>query len=110
MGINETVLSRTFDEKSDSQCGNKESMNDILNIKFPIDNSGFNFMIIDANLGVVENLNNIFFLQFDLNNGSNKDQVKYLREINQEFVDREIFFILNVIYSNLGNYSRNTCV
>jgi len=78
-------------------------MNDILNIKFPIDNSGFNFMIIDANLGVSENLNIIFFLEFDLTNTSvNKEQLKYLREINQEYVDKEVFFTLNVRYFYIG--------
>jgi hypothetical protein len=70
-----------------------------MNIKFPIDNSKFNFMIIDANLGISENLNNIFFLEFDLSKteASNKDKLKYLREINNECVEREIFFVLNVI-------------
>lgn len=98
-------LFRKFDEKSNAQLneGNNDKMNDILNIKFPIDNSEFNFMIIDANLGISDNLNNIFFLEFDLTNTtSNKDQLKFLREINQECVDKEIFFILNVnIFCNL---------
>jgi hypothetical protein len=96
---------RSYDEKSCSQCNNKESMFDILNLKLPIDNSGFNFMIIDVNLGVSENLNNIFFLEFDLANSNHKDQIKFLRDINQEYVDREVFFILNVNEVNLGDYT-----
>ena len=68
------------------------------NIKFPMDNSEFNFMIIDANLGISENLQNIFFLEFDLAKSStNKEKLKFLRDISNECVDREIFFSLNVI-------------
>ena len=51
-------------------------------------------MIIDANLGVLENLNNIFFLEFDLTNGNNDNNLD-LRSLNDECVDKEIFFDLN---------------
>ena len=60
-------------------------------------------MIIDANLAIKENLQNIFLLEFDLNN-YNKDNnsnsnngkfMKLLREINNNCIEREIFFILN---------------
>ena len=54
-------------------------MSEILNIKFPINNAEFNYMIIDSNLGIKENLNNIFFLEFDLT--TIKDN-KGLREIS----------------------------
>jgi hypothetical protein len=84
---------KQIEEKSSTQL---DSSNDLLGIKFPVDNSQFNFMIIDANLGISDNLKNIFFLEFDLTNNSNKE-AKILREINQEFVDKEIFFNLNVI-------------
>lgn len=58
-------------------------------------------MIIDANLSMNENLNNIFFLEFDLSKTlSNKDKLRMLREINNECVEREIFFVLNVIFKN----------
>ena len=70
------------------------SIRDILNINFPIDNSEFNFMIIDANLGVSENLNNIFFLEFDLTNGDNNNNLD-LRSLNDECVEKEINFVLN---------------
>ena len=58
-------------------------------------------MIIDANLAIKENLQNIFLLEFDLNN-YNKDNnsnntkfMKLLREINNNCIEREIFFVLN---------------
>ncbi len=47
-------------------------------------------MIIDANLGVLENLNNIFFLEFDLTNGNNDNNLD-LRSLNDECVEKEIF-------------------
>ena len=95
---------KEFKEKSYSELNrhhneicNNEKENDILNLKFPIDNTKFNFMIIDANLSLNENLNNIFFLEFDLSKTlSNKEKLRILREINNECVEREIFFILNV--------------
>ena len=75
-----------------------ENFDELLNIKFPINNKTFNYMIIDANLAIKENLQNIFLIEFDLLN-NNKDNnynnkfMKLLREINHP--DREIFFILN---------------
>ena len=100
---------KSFEDLSNNQLINEnnndrnDKENNILNIKFPIDNSEFNFMIIDANLGIAENLNNLFFLEFDLSNSSsNKEKIKFLREINNECVEREIFFVLNVIYKNLN--------
>ncbi len=70
------------------------SIRDVLNINFPIDNSEFNFMIIDANLGISENLNNIFFLEFDLDNGNDNNNLD-LRTLNDECVEKEINCILN---------------
>ena len=64
---------------------------DVLSMKFPLDNK-FNYMITDANLGIKENLNNIFFLEFDL---QKKEKLKIIREINNDSVDRELFFTLN---------------
>ena len=64
---------------------------DVLSMKFPLDNK-FNYMIIDANLGIKENLNNIFFLEFDL---QKKDKLKIIRELNNDAVERELFFTLN---------------
>ena len=75
-----------------------ENFDELLNIKFPINNKTFNYMIIDANLAIKENLQNIFLIEFDLLN-NNKDNnynnkfMKLLREINHP--DREIFFVLN---------------
>ena len=93
-------VSPTFYELSNTQLKN-ENFNDLLNIKFPINNKIFNYMIIDANLAIKENLQNIFLLEFDLNN-YNKDNnsnngkfMKLLREINNNCIEREIFFVLN---------------
>lgn len=80
-----------FSEISTNQL-NSQDMSEILNIKFPINNAEFNYMIIDSNLGIKENLNNIFFLEFDLT--TIKDN-KGLREISNENVERELFFTLN---------------
>ena len=58
-------------------------------------------MIIDANLAIKENLQNIFLLEFDLNsynkdnNSNNGKFMKLLREINNNCIEREIFFVLN---------------
>ena len=72
-----------FSEISTNQL-NSQDMSEILNIKFPINNAEFNYMIIDSNLGIKENLNNIFFLEFDLT--TIKDN-KGLREISNENVE-----------------------
>ena len=91
--------SPTFSDLSNNQLKNNENENfdELLNIKFPINNKTFNYMIIDANLAIKENLQNIFLIEFDLLN-NNKDNnynnkfMKLLREINHP--DREIFFVL----------------
>ena len=65
--------SPTFSDLSNSQLKNvNENFDELLNIKFPINNKTFNYMIIDANLAIF---------------------LKLLREINHP--DREIFFVLN---------------
>ena len=89
--------SPTFSDLSNLQLKNNENFNELLNIKFPINNKTFNYMIIDANLAIKENLQNIFLIEFDLLN-NNKDNnnnkfIKLLREINHP--DREIFFVLS---------------
>ena len=90
--------SPTFSDLSNSQLKNvNENFDELLNIKFPINNKTFNYMIIDANLAIKENLQNIFLIEFDLLNcnkdNSNSKFLKLLREINHP--DREIFFVLN---------------
>lgn len=64
---------------------------------FPINNKDFNFLIIDANLGVKENLNNIFFMEFDLTKElTNSEFIKLLVSINNDKVNQEIHFTLIV--------------
>ena len=93
--------SPTFSDLSNMQLKNNENENfdELLNIKFPINNKTFNYMIIDANLAIKENLQNIFLIEFDLlnnnkeNNNNYNKFIKLLREINHP--DRELFFVLN---------------
>ena len=90
--------SPTFSELSNLQLKNaNENFDELLNIKFPINNKTFNYMIIDANLAIKENLQNIFLIEFDLLNNikdnNNSKFLKLLREINHP--EREIFFVLN---------------
>ena len=55
--------SPTFSDLSNSQLKNvNENFDELLNIKFPINNKTFNYMIIDANLAIKENLQNIFLI------------------------------------------------
>jgi len=92
-------------DKHGNEISSNEKEHNFLNLKIPIDNTKFNFMIIDANLSLTENLNNIFFLEFDLSKSSiNKEKLRMIREINNDCVEREIFFVLNVI-SKKFNYS-----
>jgi hypothetical protein len=45
-----------------------------------------------------EDLNNLIFIEFELNNSNNsKEKIKYIKEINNEFVDKDIHLVLNVI-------------
>ena len=54
-------------------------------------------MITDANLGIKENLQNIFFLEFEIiNNNDNNSNIKIIQEIKNDIVNKEIFFKLNV--------------
>ena len=85
------------------------SVRELLNINYPIDNTKFNYSIIDANLCIKDNLKNIFLLEFDLNQienmieNLNNDEVinksgnnnKDLRDIDDDCVEREIYFVLN---------------
>ena len=83
---------KSLEEKNDSLT---EKVN--TEIQFPIDNCENNYQILESNLGMVENLQNIVFLEFELDNTTlNKDHLKYFREVNNNFVDKEINFVLNV--------------
>ena len=70
---------------------------EIEDVVFPIDNSENNFTILESNLGISDNLQRLIFLEFDLYNSNiTKDHIKYFREVNNNFVDKEIHFVLNV--------------
>lgn len=77
----------------------------ISEIQFPIDNSENNYQFLESNLGIVENLQNVVFLEFELDNTTlNKDHLKYFRDVNNNFVDKEINFVLNVKTSLIKGY------
>ena len=96
------------------------SVRELLNINYPIDNTKFNYSIIDANLCIKDNLKNLFLLVFDLDqieniiedinnddkenqenqektkeDGNKSQNNKDLRTIDDDCVEREIYFILN---------------
>ena len=79
-------------ENQEKNLGENASLKNILDFKFPIDNSKNNFNIIDNNLCLKENLNNVFLLKFDLKNAINSNN---FRLINDNCVDREVEFKLN---------------
>lgn len=79
------------------------SLLDILKIKYPIDNTAFNFLIIDANLGIKDNLNNIFFIEFDIS-GNEFDSIS---KINDDCVEKELFFSLNGTFHDSQLFKAN---
>ena len=95
--INEKIVNQLKNESikqiNEIKNSNKSKIiNDILNHKYPLDNSKCNFDIINANLCIKENLKKIFLLKFDLKNAENSE---ILRKINDDCVDKEINFALN---------------
>jgi hypothetical protein len=67
-------------------------------IKFPIDNSETNLM---SNENILSS--NVVFVEFDLNNNyTSKEHLKFFKDINNEYVDKEIYFVLNVKNNYLG--------
>jgi hypothetical protein len=85
---------KTLEEKNEALQTEKQTLTDIV---FPIDNSETNYQILESNLGILDNLQNIVFLEFELDNTTlNKDHLKFFREVNNNFVDKEINFVLNV--------------
>ena len=85
---------KAFEEKNEALNANQNLNNDMT---FPIDNSENNFTILESNLGISDNLQRLIFLEFDLYNSNiTKDHIKYFREVNNNFVDKEIHFVLNV--------------
>jgi hypothetical protein len=90
---------------------------DFSKMNFPLNNtnSQMNFIMTESNFGALPCQDNpMLFFEFDLeSSGISKDHLKSFREINNEFVDKEIHFILNVTFyiflnKNLGDYSWQT--
>jgi hypothetical protein len=88
---------KTIEEKACSTENNQsDNYVDFTSFKFPINNTDF----IEATPGHYQDLNNFIFLEFELNKTTNeKDWVKYLKEINNDFVDKDIHLVLNVIFN-----------
>ena len=85
-------IDKNISVKKKKYLSENASLKNILEFKFPIDNSKNNFNIIDNNLCLNENLNNVFLLKFDLKNSIKSNN---FRLINDNCVDREIEFRLN---------------
>ena len=79
------------------------SLKELINYSFPIDNTKSNYFFINANLSMKENLNNIFLIEFDLEKINNNDNLNNLnnkeeqdfRKIDDFCVEREFDFKLN---------------
>ena len=102
--INKTTI-RTIEEKNDSFFGSEKTVS-LGEFSLPIDNSDTNLKFIEANMGIPENRQNVVFLEFELDNSAlNKEHLKYFREVNNNFVDKDVSFVLNVkiIFHELGN-------
>ena len=95
--INEKIFSQLKSEsikqinEIKNSAGNK-TIKEILNHKYPLDNSKCNFDIINTNLCIKDNLKKIFLLKFDLKSAENSE---IFRKINDDCVDKEINFALN---------------
>jgi len=70
-------------------------------IKFPLENSENSYLIMENNLEFTENLSNLVFLEFELVSSSH--DLKHFKEINNDFVEKEINFVLNVIINPIIN-------
>jgi hypothetical protein len=78
--------------------------NELIGVVFPLNNSEDGFVILESNLNKTENLNNIVFMEFDLKNSKIfNEKLKHFIEINNDFVEKEILFNLNV---KIGNDNR----
>ena len=79
---------------------NQNSYEQLFNLNYPLDNTKSNYAIIDSNLSFKENLNNIFLIEFNLDqinqeNNSNQDNQFFFRKINDNCVEKELDFKLN---------------
>lgn len=67
------------------------------NISFPLNNAELNWLITETNYNLSQGLTNMFFLEFDVSGSEiSKDHLSILQDINNDFVEKEIHFVLNV--------------
>ena len=86
--------SKRLDSNSQNSGEKLSSLRELLNVTYPIDNSKFNYSIIDANLTIKDNLKNLFLIEFDFSQIMNEAGQNF-RKINDDCVERELDFILN---------------
>ena len=96
-GLSSTNNNQTSDKDN-------ESINNFITFSFPIENDTINNGIIDANFGIKDNLRNIFYIEFDIEESKEKydgEKEDYsgknyvINLINNECANREINFSLN---------------
>jgi hypothetical protein len=93
----ETVQQRQSELKAFEEKASKEEA-DLSEIKIPFDNSKFNCFKVEPSLGNNNSLTNVVLLEFDFKNSNiNKEKLKHFIEINNEYVDKEIMFVLTVL-------------
>ncbi len=69
------------------------------NVTFPLNNGDFNWMMTEMNYNNSQSLAHMMFMEFDiLNSEVSKEHLKSLQEINDDFVEKEIHFVLNVLF------------
>jgi hypothetical protein len=90
-----------LEDKAFSQVNNlSDQAFDYSIFKFPINNSDGSLM---NNGNSYESLDHLYFLEFDINNcGIPKDHLKIFKEVNNDFVEQEIHFVLNVILKKIN--------
>jgi hypothetical protein len=94
---NTTEITNTTVKELESQYIAKQVGIPSQELYFPIINEDNTFYILESNLGNIDDMENIIFLEFDLINSQNpKEVVKHFTDINSNFVDKEIHFKLNV--------------
>jgi len=77
----------------------------------PLFNKKYNFLIMESNFAIKENLKNVFFLEFDLLgnlyylNKEEKDEVSFYSILNNDFVKKEAKFKLRVSKKSLNPFS-----
>jgi len=68
----------------------------------PIDNENTDFLFLESNNTLQKNLQNFFFIEFDLGSSTKQPESKNISpftSITSSFIDLELSFSLNVLYN-----------